>query len=168
MKTFTRLTAAALLAALIGAVTAACSSGPAATTSSPAVSTSSPAVTTSSPAVTTSSPATTAGQLDEAAVRAFADEATQVTLEGLSEHDLAKFTSRADAAFKAALTETTFESGAATIEQQLGTFQKATYQSWEMSGGYIAVHYKVTYTKGTVGVRMVFDSDHLVAGQWFE
>jgi ABC-type glycerol-3-phosphate transport system substrate-binding protein len=148
-----------LIAALAGLVLTGCSSG-AMTTSTPAGTT---ATTTSTPAGTTA-----AGQLDEATVRAFADEATTVTMQGLSEHDLAKYTSRANAVFKAALDEATFEASAAAIEQQIGTFESATYKSWEMAEGYIIVHYSAKYSGGTLGVRMVFDDDHLVAGQWFE
>jgi hypothetical protein len=38
----------------------------------------------------------------------------------------------------------------------------------EEQGSYILVHYRAKYEKGEAGIRMVFDEDHLVAGQWFE
>lgn len=89
-------------------------------------------------------------------------------MEGLSEGDYNKYVANADAVFKASLTESAFQTVADAVKNQIGTFESAVYQSWQMSQGYIVVHYKATYTGGTVGIRLVFDSDHLVAGQFFE
>jgi hypothetical protein len=56
----------------------------------------------------------------------------------------------------------------AQINTQLGTFVSATFLSTETQGQYIIAHYSVKYSKGDAKVRMVFDQDHLVAGQFFE
>lgn len=109
---------------------------------------------------------TPAGEFDE--IRSFADPATETALQGLSENDLSKYTRYANAEFKAALTQEIFDQTAASIKSQLGAFKSVKFLSTEEQDGYIIVHYKASYEKGEVGVRMVFDKDHLIAGQWFE
>ncbi len=106
--------------------------------------------------------------LDESAVRAYADPAAETTLQGLSEGDLEKYTQYGDAQFKQAVTQEILDPVTAQVGSQLGSFVSITYLSMEESGEYIVVHYKANYTKGEVGVRMVFDADGLVAGQFFE
>ncbi len=106
--------------------------------------------------------------LDVSAIRAYADPATDTTLQGLSESNLAKYTQCSDAQFKAALTQDAFDKTVAQVNTQLGAYISKEFKSIEEQGGYTIVHYKVKYAKADVGVRMVFDSDHLVAGQWFE
>jgi hypothetical protein len=115
-----------------------------------------------------SSTTTPTANPEVAAVRAYADPATQTTLEGLNEDNLAKYTQYADAQFKAAVTQDMLDKTSAQINSQLGTFVSITFSSTEKQGEYTIVHYKAKYSKGDVGVRMVFDQDHLVAGQWFE
>jgi hypothetical protein len=102
------------------------------------------------------------------AIRAYADPATKTTLEGLSEDNLARYTQYADGQFKAAVTQDMLNKTYAQINSQLGSFVSITFSSTEKQGVYIIVHYKAKYSKGEVGIRMVFDQDHLVAGQWFE
>lgn len=111
-----------------------------------------------------SSPST----IDESAVRAYADPATETTLQGLSENNLAKYTQYGNPEFKAAVTQEILDEAAAQISDQLGAYQSKEFLRIEEQGGYILVHYKAKYEKGEVGIRMVFDQDHLVAGQWFE
>jgi hypothetical protein len=106
--------------------------------------------------------------LDENTVRAYADPATETTLQGLSENNLAKYTQYGNAVFKAALTQEALDTASAQINSQFGAYKSKEFLSVEEQEGYIVVHYKVKYEKGEVGVRMVFDNDHLVAGQWFE
>jgi hypothetical protein len=106
--------------------------------------------------------------LDESTVRAYADPATETTLQGLSENSLAKYTQYGNAEFKAALTQEIFDKTATQINTQLGAYQSKEFLKIEEQEGYIIVHYKAKYAKGDVGIRMVFDKDHLVAGQWFE
>jgi hypothetical protein len=106
--------------------------------------------------------------LDENTVRAYADPATETTLQGLSENNLAKYTQYGNAVFKAALTQEALDTASAQINSQFGAFKSKEFLSVEEQEGYIIVHYKAKYDKGEVGVRMVFDNDHLVAGQWFE
>lgn len=121
---------------------------------------------TGSPTTATTSPAQTG--LDIQAIRAYADPATETTLQGLSESNLAKYTQYASNEFKAALTQDQFNKVAAQINAQYGSYVSKEFLRAEESQGYIVVHYKARYARGEIGVRMVFDKDHLVAGQWFE
>ncbi len=106
--------------------------------------------------------------LDESTVRAYADPATETTLQGMSENNLLKYTQYCNAEFKAAVTQEILDKAATQISSQLGTYVSKAYLRVEEQQGYIIVHYKAKYIKGDVGVRMVFDKDHLVAGQFFE
>lgn len=116
------------------------------------------------------SPSSTPASTDPevAAVRSYADPATKTTLEGLSEDNLAKYSQYADAQFKAAVTQDVLDKTSAQINSQLGSFVSIAFVSTEKQDVYTIVHYRATYSKGGVGVRMVFDQDHKVAGQWFE
>ena len=105
---------------------------------------------------------------DEDTIRAYADPATETTLQGLSENNLAKYIQYGSPEFKAAMTEERLTEASTQIDNQLGTYQSKEFLYTEEQEGYILVHYKATYTKGEVGIRMVFDKDHRVAGQWFE
>jgi hypothetical protein len=111
-----------------------------------------------------SSPST----IDESAVRAYADPATEMTLQGLSENNLKKYTQYGNSEFKAAVTQEILDETATQINGQLGAYESKEFLRIEEQGGYILVHYRAKYEKGEVGIRMVFDEDHLVAGQWFE
>jgi hypothetical protein len=106
--------------------------------------------------------------LDENSVRAYADPATEMTLQGLSENDLAKYIQYGNSEFKAAVTQEILDEATAQIGDQLGAYETKEFLRIEERGGYILVHYRAKYEKGEVGIRMVFDQDHLVAGQWFE
>ncbi len=105
---------------------------------------------------------------DESAIRVYADPATETMLQGLSESNLAKYTQDANSEFKAAVTQEILDKTATQIGDQLGTYESKEFQRIEEQEGYIIVHYKAKYTKSEVGIKMVFDKDHLVAGQWFE
>jgi hypothetical protein len=102
------------------------------------------------------------------AVRAYADDETVTTLQGLSEDNLAKYVQYGNAEFKAALTQAVLDKSSSQITSQFGTFESISFLSAGYQGGYIIVHYRATFSKGKAGIRMVFDTDHLVAGQWFE
>jgi hypothetical protein len=115
---------------------------------------------------TTSAP--TATSAEQEAVRVYADPAAQTTLQGLSENNLSKYTQNANAQFKAAVNQDILDKTASQINNQLGNFISVNYLSMERSNAYTIVHYRAKYSKGEVGVRMVFDQEHLVAGQWFE
>jgi hypothetical protein len=106
--------------------------------------------------------------LGEAAVREYADPATEVTLQGFSAKDLAKYTQYGNAGFKAAVTQQVLDQAATQVGGQFGTYESKQFLSAEEQEGYVVVHYKAKYTRNEVGVRMVFDSDHLVAGHFFE
>lgn len=114
----------------------------------------------------TSAPATPNPEV--AAIRVYADPATQATLIGLSEGNLVKYTQYANAQFKAAVTQDVLDKTAAQVTSQLGSFESITFKSTEKQDVYTIVHYRAKYSRGEVGVRMVFDQEHLVAGQWFE
>lgn len=105
---------------------------------------------------------------DESAIRAYADPATETTLQGLSESNLAKYTQNANSEFKAAVTQEILDKTATQLDSQLGNYVSKEFLKIEEQEGYIIVHYKAKYTKGEVGIKMVFDKDHLIAGQWFE
>lgn len=98
----------------------------------------------------------------------YARAATETTMQGLSEDNLAKYTQYGDAAFKAAVTQEVLDKAAGPISDQYGAYESLTYLSTETKDQYTVVHYRAKFAKGEIGVRMVFDQDHLVAGQWFE
>jgi hypothetical protein len=102
------------------------------------------------------------------AIRAYADPATEAALEGLSTDNLTRYTQFADAQFKAAVTQDMLDKISSQVSSQLGSFVSITFLSIEYQGVYTIVHYKAKYTKGEAGVRMVFDKDQLIAGQFFE
>ncbi len=105
---------------------------------------------------------------DESAIRAYADPATETTLQGLSENNLAKYTQYANSEFKAAVTQEILDKTATQINSQLGAYVSKEFLKTEEQDGYTIIHYKAKYYKGEVGIRVVFDKNHLVAGQWFE
>ncbi|MFC1968319.1 DUF3887 domain-containing protein [Chloroflexota bacterium] len=105
---------------------------------------------------------------DESAIRDYADPATETILQGLSESNIAKYTQNANSEFKAAVTQEILDKTATQIRSQLGNYASKEFLRIEEQEGYIIVHYRAKYTKGEVGIKMVFDKDHLVAGQWFE
>jgi predicted small lipoprotein YifL len=113
-------------------------------------------------------PATSEPAATETGEPDYAGVATDTTLQGLSEDNLQKYTQYADAAFKEAVTQQTLDTTSAQIKSQLGTYESKEFVSVEVQSPYTIVHYKAKYTKGEIGVKMVFDTDHLVAGQWFE
>ena len=98
----------------------------------------------------------------------YASAATETTLQGLSENDLEKYARYGNPEFKAALTQEILDKAAAQIGSQLGAYESKEFLYTEEKDGYTIVHYKAKYAKGEAGIRMVFDKDHLVAGQWFE
>lgn len=98
----------------------------------------------------------------------YAGAATETTLQGLSEKDLGKYIQYGNPGFKAAVTQEVLDTAAAQINSQLGAYKSKEFLYVEEQDEYTIVHYKAKYEKGEVGVKMVFDADHLVAGQWFE
>jgi len=106
--------------------------------------------------------------LDEGEVRAYADPATETTLQGLSEANLDKYVQNGNAEFKSAVTQDLLDQVAAQVAANLGSYVSIEFLRMEQVEGYIIVHYKAHYTEGEVGVRMTFDGDGLVAGQFFE
>lgn len=120
-------------------------------------------------AIACSSTSGTTNSNDEiTTLRSWADPAAQTTLEGLSEGNLEKYTQCSNAQFKAAVTQEMVDEVASLLNTQLGSFQSITFLNTETQGAYIIVHYQAQYSKGQANVRMVFDQEHLVAGQFFE
>ncbi len=117
---------------------------------------------------TTACKSSSSSMPDESTVRAYADLATETTLQGLSENNLAKYIQYGNSEFKAAVTQEILDKTATQVNSQLGAYESKEFLKTEEQGGYTIVHYKAKYAKGEVGVRMVFDKDHLIAGQWFE
>jgi hypothetical protein len=89
-------------------------------------------------------------------------------MQGLSEDNLAKYTQYASPEFKAALTQDILDKTANQLKSQIGTYVSKEFLSTAQQDVYTIVHYKAKYTKSSVGIKMVFDQNHLVAGQWFE
>jgi len=98
----------------------------------------------------------------------YAGEATDITLQGLSENDLNNYTRYGNADFKAAVTQEVLDKAASQVTGQLGAYESKEFLYAEEQGEYTLIHYTARFEKGEVGVKMVFDTDHLVAGQWFE
>jgi hypothetical protein len=124
--------------------------------------------TASSSPVASTEPSSTSNISPSDPVQAYADPATETTLQGLSENDYDKYTRYFSASTRAAVTREVFAKTSAQIQTQLGAYISKTYLSTETKDGYIIVHFKVKYAKANVGVRMVFDANQQVAGQWFE
>ena len=117
-------------------------------------------------------------------IRAYADPATEMTLHGLSENDLVKYTQYGNSEFKAAVTQEIFDETAIQTSVQFGAYISKELLSIEEQDGYTIVYYKAKYLKNeadlsaeyanesisprSVGIKMVFDKDQLVAGQEFE
>ena len=116
--------------------------------------------------VTPTATNTTAG--DDAAIRAWADPETESSLQGFSEGNLAKYTQDGSPELIAALTQAAFDASAAQLKTKFGTYISKEFLSTVQQDVYIIVHYKAKFSKNSVGVRMVFDKNHKIAGQWFE
>lgn len=112
---------------------------------------------TSTPVSTTANP-----------VESYADPATTMMLQGLSENDLAKYTQYCNADMKAAVSADVLSATSKPLAVQYGQFQSIQFLSTENQNTYVIVHYKAKFSKGDLKVRMVFDVNHLIAGQWFE
>ena len=101
-------------------------------------------------------------------VQSYADPATIVMFQGLSENDLSKYLQYCNADMKAAVSSDVLSATSKPLTAQYGQFQSIQFLSTENQNAYVIVHYKAKFTKGDLKVRMVFDANHLIAGQWFE
>jgi hypothetical protein len=101
-------------------------------------------------------------------VQSYADPATEITLQGLSENNYEKYTQFFSQATRAAVTKEVFEKSSTQIQAQLGNYVSKTFLSTENKDNYVIVHYQAKYTKGPIKIRMVFDTNQQIAGQWFE
>lgn len=98
----------------------------------------------------------------------YAGAITETTLKGLSDDNLEEYIRYGNADFKAAVTQQMLDEASFQVKSQLGTYKSKEYLSTETQDSLTIVHYKVKFSQAETGVRMVFDADHLVAGQWFE
>ena len=105
---------------------------------------------------------------EEDKIRLYSDPATETALQGLSENNLAKYIRHGNDAFKASVSQELFEASVDQIVIQFGEYKSKEFLSFERQENYTIVHYKAVYTKGEIGIRMVFDEEQLIAGQWFE
>jgi hypothetical protein len=101
-------------------------------------------------------------------MRAYADPETETTLLGLSADNAAEYTKYFNEATKAAATKDLIDKTAAQMNTRYGPYVSKEFLRAEMVDGYIVVHYRAKYRILDIGVRMVFDKDHKIAGQWFE
>ncbi|MFC1909955.1 DUF3887 domain-containing protein [Chloroflexota bacterium] len=109
-----------------------------------------------------------AATIDIDAVREYADTRTETILQGLSEHDIEKYTQYFTEEAKTATTQELFNITVKQLESLLGIYVSKDFWYIEQQEGYIVVRYLTSYTRGQVVARMVFDKDHLIAGHWFE
>ena len=109
-----------------------------------------------------------AGTTEASAVRSYGDPAAKAMMQAITDRDLAKYAQYGNAQFKAAVTQAVFDQLAAQMAAQFGKFVSNEFLSTENQDQYIIVHYKAQFEKGQLGLRMVFDQDHKVAGQFFE
>jgi hypothetical protein len=112
-----------------------------------------------------SKPAETSGAND---VRSYADPATENLLLAINENSVERYERDGNAEFKAAVTQEIMDTLVPQVKAQFGDYVSKEFLSTEEAQGYIIVHYKARFTKGELGVRMVFDKDRKVAGQFFE
>lgn len=105
---------------------------------------------------------------DIAAIRSYADPATETTLQGLSAGDREQYSKYFNKAMKEAVSVEAFDKLKNQLNTQLGPYVSKEFRWIEKKNEYIIVHYRAKYSRGEVGIRMVFDKDNLVAGQWFE
>ncbi len=114
------------------------------------------------------SASTTTQSAEIKAIRAYADPAAETMMRSFQDGSLAEYIQKGDAQFKAAVTQAVFDQVATSMRGQYGNFVSLEFLSTENQQGYLIVHYKAKFQKGQLGLRMVFDADHLVAGQFFE
>lgn len=105
---------------------------------------------------------------EEENIRKWADSATEAYFEGLDANNFDKYTRYANDEFKAAITKETLETLSAQLKTQVGAYQSIEYKSFAEQEGYIHILYTVKFEKSEVSARMVFDTDHKIAGQWFD
>lgn len=101
-------------------------------------------------------------------IQQWADPITETYIQGISENDMAKYAQYSTTEMKNAVSSDILAASAKSIQTQFGQYQNLQFLSTETQNQYTIVHYKVNYTKGSLKVKMVFTSDHLIAGQWFE
>lgn len=113
---------------------------------------------------TTVSPTTTnpGGALAQATL------AADTMMRSFQDKSLAEYVKYGDAQFKAAVTQAIFDQLATQMQNQYGNFISNTFLSSDNAQGYNIFHFKAVFQKGDVGLRIVLDSDNLVAGQFFE
>ena len=159
----------AVLIISISAVTG-CNSGlttPAPTDTTAATSIASTVPTTTATTTTPTVATTSTISATDAAILVYADPATEILLQGLSEDNLAKYVQYGDDVFKAAVTQALLDSISTSLKNQYGIYISKQFIKTTITQGYISVYYVAKFTNGTLNIQMTFDSNHLVAGQYF-
>jgi hypothetical protein len=113
----------------------------------------------------TKTPSTTTSALPEPD---YARTPAETMMKAIIADNLEEYVKYGDAQFKAAVTQEILDTVAGPMKTKYGDFESLTYLSTETQDSYVIVHYKAKFAKGEIGLRMVFDQDHLVAGQFFE
>jgi hypothetical protein len=113
------------------------------------------------------STSTTTTSDPNAAVKAYADPAAELILQGLSEDNLAKYVQNGEDQFKAAVTQAVLDSVAKPLKAQYGDYVSKSFLSVSQAQGYTIVIYNAKFSKGTLKVQISFDADQKVAGQFF-
>jgi len=115
---------------------------------------------------TTSALTTATATSDDTAIRAYADSATETALQGLNENNRAKYIQYGNPDFQAAVTQQVFDSVVAQINGKYGAYISKEFQSTDFQQGYTIVYYKTKYAKADITIKMVFDSNHQIAGHF--
>ena len=114
----------------------------------------------------TTSALTATATSDESAIRAYADAETETTLQGFNENNRAKYIQYWNPDFQAAVTQQVFDAVVAQINGKYGAYISKEFQSTDFQQGYTIVYYKTKYAKADITIKMVFDSNHQIAGHF--
>jgi hypothetical protein len=98
----------------------------------------------------------------------YAHAIADAMMKGLSNDNLEEYIRYGDAQFKAAVTQEILDAAAIPLKDKYGEYESITYISTETSDQFTIFHYRAKFSQDEIGLRMVFDQDHLVAGQFFE
>ena len=101
-------------------------------------------------------------------IMSYATPAAETMMKSFQQKSLEDYVKYADPQFRAAVTQSMFDAIAGQMQAQYGNFVSLQFLSTEEVQGYTRVHYKAEFEKGEIGLMMVFNADHSVAGQFFE
>ncbi len=107
---------------------------------------------------------------DIPAIRAYADQETEITLQGLSQNDYTGYSRYFNQKMKDAVTAEVFTRTATLINGAIGGYVSKDFESVQQQGGMTVVVYRAQYSSEPEGVtvKVIFDQDHLITGLWFD